>query len=288
MYSDNFGNPDDMYQLVLDGKWTMDEINSMVKATYKDLDGDGTPGPEDQYGMIGHTYSTTDLFTYSSGIRATARDGDGLPYFVFNNEKTLRYMEKLYDIYYNGPGMMLVNVSAIPDFDGYMNNKFAENKVLFRADVFISSEKLRGMETDFGIIPFPKLDESEPSYLSLVHDVAPLMCMPITCEKDELVGAVLEEMAFKGYTNMTPAFFDVALKNKYMRDSDDKAMRCLDLIRENSVTDFAYVYNYALNNIGLIMRDLITSKSSDFVSRYEKMETKANDQLQKIITAYIG
>ncbi|MCL2159282.1 MAG: hypothetical protein FWH48_07745, partial [Oscillospiraceae bacterium] len=262
--------------------------NGMVKTMYKDLDGDGTTGEEDQYGMIGHTYSTTDLFTYSSGIRATARDEDGLPYFAFNNEKTVRFTEKLYDIFYDGPGMFLINVSAIPEFDQYMNNKFATNKVLFRADVMVSSERLRSMETDFGMIPFPKLDESEPSYLTLVHDVAPLMCIPVTCEKDELVGSVLEEMAYRGYMGMTPAFFDVALKNKYMRDSDDAAMQCLDMIRLGAMTDFAYVYNYALNNMGLIMRDLMTRKSSDFVSAYEKIEDRANTSLQKIIEAYMG
>ena len=288
LYADNFGQPDDFYQLVLDGKWTLDELNTMVKSVYRDLDGDGAPGEDDQYGMIGHTYSTTDLFTYSSGVRATARDENGLPYFVFNNEKTVRYTEKLYDIFYGGPGMFLINVAAIPEFDRYMNDKFAANKVLFRADVLVSGERLRNMETDFGIIPFPKFDENEPSYLALVHDVAPLLCIPLTCEKDELAGAVLEEMAFRGYMDMTPAFFDVALKNKYMRDSDDKAMQCLDIIRINAMTDFAYVYNYALNNVGLIMRDLMTKKSSNFVSAYEKTEDKANKSLQKIIEAYMG
>ena len=286
LYAQNFDNPDDMYKLVLDGGWTLDALDGMVKIMYKDLNGDGNPGEDDQFGLITHAISMTDHFTYASGIRATARDDSGLPYFIFNNEKTVQYVQKLYDLYYNNEGTLVVPFSN-PKFGSIFNDKFSANEVLFRPDILGNSETLRNMQTDFGMIPFPKLDENEPSYSALVHDTAPLMCIPSTCMRDELVGAVLEEMAFRGYMYMTPAFFDVALKNKYMRDSDDNAMQCLDLIRSNSTTDFAYVYNYAINDMGLIMRSLMEKKSSDFVSAYEKIEEKSNANLQKIIDAYL-
>ena len=287
LYTRNFGSPDDMYNTVLDGGWTLDALNGMVKTMYGDLNGNGAADDEDQYGLIAHTISNTDHLTYASGIKATSRDENGLPYFSFNNEKTIRLTEKLYELYYNNTGSLIIPFSH-SNFNNIFNEKFTAGEVLFRLDILGNSETLRSMQTDFGMIPYPKLDAREPSYLSLVHDTAPLMCIPQTCAQDELVGAVLEEMAFRGYLHMTPAFFDIALKNKYMRDSDDKAMQCLDLIRENSTTDFAYVYNYALNNMGLIMRDLMGKKSSDFVSAYEKIEDKANASLQKIIDTYIN
>ena len=48
-----------------------------------------------------------------------------------------------------------------------------------------------------------------------------------------------------------------------------------------------YVYNYALNDMGLIMRDLMGRRSADFVSRYEQIEGSANAALQRIIDAYM-
>ncbi|MCL1859792.1 MAG: extracellular solute-binding protein [Oscillospiraceae bacterium] len=296
LYKSNLGDPDDMYRLVLDGKWTMDAFNEKVKVMYSDLNGNGLPDDEDQYGLITHTISITDLFTYASGIRATDRNSDGFPYFIMNSEKTYSFVDKLHDIYFNNPGTFVV-LSNHPRFSTIINDKFAENQVLFIPGTLEVSGQLRSMKTDFGMIPFPKLDEKESSYLSLVHDTAPLMCVPATCSKDdELIGAVLEEMAYKGYIHMTPAYFDVALKNKYMRDSDDMSMQCIDLIRENAITDFAYVYNYALkansatysDNVGLIMRDVMGAKSSNFVSYWEKIEEVANKNLQKIIDAYIN
>jgi len=293
LYSENFGNTDEMYKLVLDGKWTLDKFGEMVKGMYADLNGDGKAGDEDRYGLITHTVSQTDHFTYASGIRATARDADGLPYLIFNNEKTVTFVDKLYNLYYNNPGTFVVPTSH-SNFNNIFNEKFAAGETLFIANTLGTSEQLRYVETDFGMIPFPKFDEKEPSYLALVHDTAPLMCVPVTNFNDELVGAALEEMAYKGYMYMTPAFFETALKNKYMRDSDDMAMKCVDIIRENAVTDFLYVYNYNLsggafvNGMGLIMRDLMGAKSSDFVSKYEKLEQKTVEGIDKIIDAYMN
>ena len=289
-------NPDDLYKMVLDGKWTMDALYNIVKNMYADLDGDGVQSDGDMYGLITHTISATDYFTYGSGIHVTSHDENGFPYFVINNEKTVEFVDKLYDLYYNNQATRLIPQSQ-SNFNDIFNDKFAANESLFRdANLGVSSQ-LRSMQADFGMIPFPKLDETIPSYSSLVHDTAPLICVPETCSKDdEFIGAVIEEMAFKGYTLMTPAYFDVALKNKYMRDSDDMAMRCLDIIRENAVTDFAYVYNYALKpnpdswdtHVGLIMRDLMGKKSNNFASFWEKVEKPAADNLQKIIDAYIN
>jgi hypothetical protein len=295
LYRSYFGEPDELYRLVLDGGWTLDAMSEKVRGMWLNLEGGGSPGDGDQFGLVTHTISPSDHFTYASGVRATARDDQGVPYFVFNSEKTMRYVDKIFDLYFNNPGTYIVP-SSHSRFSTIFAEKFAAGEVLFRADTLGISESMRAQETDFGMIPFPKLDENEPGYLSLVHDTAPLMCVPITVplERDELIGAVLEEMAFRGFMHMTPAFFDIALKNKYMRDSDDMAMQMLDIIRENSTTDFAYVYNYALSGgqysggMGLLMRDLLGDRNSNFVSAYDRIIDRSNDRLQSIINAYLG
>ena len=300
LYAANFDDPDGLYKLVLEGNWTMDAFNNMIKGMYKDLDGDGEASDGDQYGMITHTISPTDHFTYASGFRATARDEDGFPYFVIDSEKTVRFVEKLHEIFFNNAGSFIVPSSHARFNDtgngNIFTDKFVAKEVLFRPDTLGGSEALRNMETDFGMIPFPKLDLNEPTYLALVHDTAPLMCVPTTSSNNELVGAILEEMAYKGYVHMTPSYFDVALKAKYMRDSDDVAMQCVDIIRENSISDFAYIYNYALkkdrstftNHIGLIVRDIMGARSSNFASYWDRVSGVAEANLQKLIEAYMG
>ena len=45
----------------------------------------------------------------------------------------------------------------------------------------------REMEDDYGVIPFPKYDEEQGTYLSLVHDVAYMYGIPADCGNIEPV-----------------------------------------------------------------------------------------------------
>ena len=286
LYSEYFGNPDDMYKLVLDGKWTLDKLDEMCRMMYKDLNGDGKPDNGDQYGSGVITGNLTDHFTYSAGIRATARDDQGVPYFVMNSERTATFTDKLHKLYYGNEGVK-VYPSTEESVQATIPSKFMNNELLFDFGFFYISEYLRDMKSDYGLIPFPKYDEGQPSYFSLAHDIIPLYCVPTTCTKMEAVSAVLEAMAFESYKTVVPAYYEIALKLKYTRDTADDAFKIIDMIHDNVTTDFAYVYNYALQNIGLIMRDLMGSKSADFVSKYEKLEPKAQTSLEKLINTYL-
>ena len=287
LYSDYFGDPDDMYKLVLDGKWTLDKLSEMGKVMYKDLNGNGEFDNNDQYAYGVITSNLTDHFTYAAGIRVTARDTDGLPYFIMNNERTISYTEKLYSLFYENEGGR-VFVSAEETNNVLIPGKFMNNELLFDFGWFYISELLRDMKTDYGIIPFPKYDENQPTYLSLAHDIVPLYCVPTTCNKMEAVGAVLEAMAFESYKSVLPAYFEIALKLKYTRDATEDAFKIIDMIYDNCTTDFAYVYNYALNGVGLIMREIMGAKNANFASRYERIEIRAQTNLEKLIDTYLN
>ncbi|MCL2815031.1 MAG: hypothetical protein FWD23_10575 [Oscillospiraceae bacterium] len=286
LYQNNFGDPDEMYKTVLEGKWTLDKLSDMAKGMYRDLNGNGEYDDGDQYACGLLAANLTDHFMLDAGIRITARDAYDLPYFVMNNEKTINFTEKLYQLYYANEGTRIFpptndsNNIAIPQ-------KFMRDELLFDFGWFYVSELLRNMQTDYGIIPFPKYDESQSSYLSLAHDIVPVYCIPITCEKTEAAGAVLEFMAFESYKSVLPAYFEVALKLKYTRDATDDAFKIIDMIHDNCTTDFAYIYTFALNSIGHIMREITGAKTADFVSKYEKIEPKAQQSLEKLIDAYI-
>lgn len=285
VYAENFGEPDDMYKMVLDGKWTLDALDSMAKTMYKDINGNGEADDNDQYAYGVMTMNLTDHFTYDAGVRVTARDEDGIPYFVMNSERTVTFFNKIYDIFYNNVGGHVFPASDVTN-NTTIPKKFMANELLFDFGWFYTSENLRDMKSDYGIIPFPKLDESQPTYLSLAHDIGPVFCAPLTCDKMETVGAVLESMAYESYKTVLPAYFEIALKLKYVRDTNEDAFTIIDMIHDNCTTDFAYVYNYALNGIGLIMRDLLAGKNKNFVSRYEKMETRVINSLNKLLDVY--
>ena len=60
----------------------------------------------------------------------------------------------------------------------------------------------------------------------------------------------------------------------------------MDILHDSMTTDFAYIYNYAMGNMIISLRDLIGIKrSTDFVSHYAKNEMKYEDSLARLIDA---
>jgi hypothetical protein len=206
---------------------------------------------------------------------------------MMNNERTATFTEKLYALYYENDGVR-VFPSSEESVQVTIPSKFMNDQLLFDFGFLYISELLRDMKSDYGVIPFPKYDEAQPEYLSLAHDIVPLYSIPTTCTKIEASSAVLEAMAFESYKSVMPAYYEIALKLKYTRDTDEAAFRIIDMIHDNVTTDFAYVYNYALQGVGLIMRELMGLKVSDFVSRYERVETRAQTSLEKLIDTYLN
>lgn len=285
LYAQHYEGIEEMYDEVLDGKWTFDRLSQMCTDMYQDLNGDGSFDEDDQYGIGVITANLTDHFTYAAGIRATTRDADNIPVLMMNNEKTVTHTQKLYSLYYENPGVR-VFTADYNSLDILMPNKFNENELLFLPGWFYTAELLRNKEVDYAVIPFPKYDESEPTYLSLAHDISVTACLPTTCTKVEQSTAIMEEMAFLGYRDVLPAYYEVAIKVKYNRDSTDKAIQILDIIHDNCTTDFAFIYNYALGGVGLIERDLIGGKKSDFASMYAKKEKTYEKKLAELIDVF--
>ena len=284
-YNDLFGDPETLYNMVVDGKWTFDQYAEYSKQSYKDLNGDGIADANDQFGCGVITSNLTDHLTFDAGMRVTTRNTDGIPELTMNNEKMINFTQKMYQLYYENSGIYIFPPTQ-EAIDVTIPIKFKANEMLFMLGWFLSSEMLRDMDVDYGILPYPKYDENQPTYLSLAHDVTTLACIPVTCDKIEMVTAVMETLAFEGYKNVIPAYYEIALKVKYVRDSTETALQIIDMIYENSTTDFAYVYNYALNSIGLIMRELMGGKKSDFVSAYTSKEKALTTKFNGLIDVY--
>ena len=95
-------------------------------------------------------------------------------------------------------------------------------------------QQLRSMETDFGILPYPKYDEAQERYYSRVsYYNAPIV--PVTNNNLELTGALLEYFNYISSETVIPAYYDIVLKSKTSRDNESQAM--LDLIFDSRVVD---------------------------------------------------
>jgi hypothetical protein len=146
------------------------------------------------------------------------------------------------------------------------------------------SDRLRAMNGDYGIIPYPKWDKDQPDYYTASQNSYSLFCIPVTCSKIDAVGAAAEAMCAESYRKVTPAYYEIALKKKYSRD--DETSQMLDLIRSGLTFDFGIINSVNVLDIQHIFRELMTDRKTDFISRYEKSERAWQKALDKLLDKY--
>ncbi|MGN1346738.1 MAG: hypothetical protein ACI4V1_08125 [Eubacteriales bacterium] len=284
IYEDFYGDPNELYQTVLEGEWTIDLLYDKSNAAWGDLNGDGKKNNGDIFGIAATTVANTELFAYGLGLNVVGRDEEGLPVLVVQEQHNYDIMDKLNQLYWNNDGM----TTQYGDGDAFngtaVSNMFASDQLLFMPLWMKTCESLRDMESSYGILPYPKYDENQENYISLVQDTSSIFCVPVTCLHPDEISAVLEAMCAENYRTVIPAYYDVALKSKYTRDELSAAM--IDLIHDTSMTDFAYAYNYSIGSIGTVMRGIVQQNGNmaSTVSKQVKVVTKS---LEKVIRAYL-
>ena len=272
-------NLDEPYQLVWDGKWTFDKMAEMARTVVSDADGDGTVSMNDIFGYAGRSNSLATNFLSSAKLRTVEVDADGIPYLVTDNDKIIEVFEKAVNLFYEN-GFWYSKTSTANNY--YDEFPFFENdQALFADRSFFSVSKLRDMESDFGVIPFPKYDEAQDGYGVMFEAGSRISVIPTTITKPDMVGAVLEAMNFYSLKNVVPAYYEVSLKQKYARD--EESIRMLDLITDSVFHDLGNTVFSSQVKDG-IYRSLFSANSIDLASKYETQLTKFNEQLAKAMT----
>lgn len=265
------------YQTVLDGNWTLDEYISLTKGQTRDLNGDGAIDKNDFYGAAVETMTS---FSFMIGCgEGLSKIADGNPVLNVKNERTQTIINKLASFWGDSNYMYYPK-----NYNTYDETPvFKEDRALFVAQTGTNILLYKDMDSDFGILPLPKYDASQPEYYSYCQPYGSVaVAVPQTAENVERTGMIIEALAAASRYTSTPAAYDVTLKTKYSRDNESEAM--LDLICEGSRYDFAFIYDW-----GGVYTQFVNSvnKGDNFVSKFESIEAKAQSAMEKTINTYI-
>ena len=278
---------EDIYQLVLDGKWTLDKLLEVSASASGDIDGDGEWTLDDRIGFAVHDFTHPRAFLFSTGGQLFGADGDSWT-FTYGSERDIDVVEKLNKLFYETDGSYYYNGSnAISDqVEGYnkVTSAFTSGKILFMTAEFDHAvSQLRAMNDNYGIIPCPKYSE-EDDYRTVSRSTHNAFALLKTSGNTDAAGAVLEALSAYKYKPVLPAYFEVALKTKYSRD--DTTSQMCDIIRDSMVLDFGFVFNNELGNpIVTVFEPSFnnpTSMSSTIASQKQTIETKIEDFLGKL------
>jgi len=267
---------EDPYALVNSGKWSWDKVIEMSANVSSDINGDGIFDGSDQYGFVGEkgwqfASITTGCDQYLVEIQ------NGTPVLAVNTDRMITMVQKIHSMLNSGNLAFTWNYSA--EYDPNDNGKppvdFNEGRALFYLVPLSLASHFRTMEVEFGILPMPKLNESQEEYKSL--NWAGYMCVPMTAGDLEFTGKVVELLGYYNSTIVKPAFYDILLGQKITRD--EESMRMLDIVFNTSVYDLGVALSiYSIT-------DVVVGGNGDFVSYYEKNQKTWTTHIDKYAKA---
>ena len=283
LYEQYIGSVQDLWQLVMDGKWTYDLLGEYAEKVYTDTNGNGVKDKGDVYGFASETYSALDFLLTSADVHWSEKDADGIPQLTINNEHTVSFVEKLYKLLYENKGTYAATYEN--GFMGANAANFTKDELMFTFGYSSSAGDFREMESDYSVVAFPKYDENQDSYKTYVHDVMSVFCVPTTNRDHwEMTGAFLEAFFSESYRTVTDAYYETLLKQKYARDPIVADM--LDLIKSCISFDFVMCNSSAMMNCQQLFWNLLSKGNYDFASAYAKGEKSLQKKLDALIEFY--
>ena len=273
------------YKIVKDGKWTLDKMAELTKNVSVDIDNDGKWTESDMYGYVTDTHNQIDAYIESFDVPITKMGNDGLPVFVIEDEKFVNAFLKLYTFMRETVSTFAGTEQPITtDIYSMYRPIFQNRRALILAEYLGNSADMRDYDFDFGILPFPKLDENQEKYRTKSQDGYTMFCTPVTVRNTEKVGAVIEALAAESRRSVVPAFYDVALKTKYARDEESSDM--IDIIRDGIGFNFGILYILPLGMPHLEWRFMVTDKRNNVVSSVDSKIKTWNENLVKLLAAF--
>lgn len=197
-----------LYDTVKRGEWTFDRMFEIASAV-----------PENANGTGAYRYGDPDALStvIAHGLTVTKLDAEGKPYIEENLPIDLSDLaDKFCKIY--GDDTQTVNCKSSSfgfsreDFEekyGYESyeDMFADDRILF---LFIPTDEaawLRIHEVRFGILPMPKGDVNQESYISYATPVSAFnVFVPKSNKSLDTTDVILEAMAALGYKYFKPVF----------------------------------------------------------------------------------
>lgn len=259
---------EDPYALTREGSWTMEKLLQMSEAVLADLNGDSVIKPDDD--RIGCYLQDVPLRLAGNAfdVRIFDLDSDGK---VVRNTGV---MERLIEAY--GYTKLFFEVDYLYDNEAAVDfmqivSNLAEDRALFHISYLYVTESdiMRNMKSDFGILPYPKLNEEQESHITPIATSTNLLFIPLTASDIPLTCRVAEAFGYFNMTQTVPAYYEVALQEKYTRDNEVRDM--LSLIRGSMRLSFDCCYgttfqlNGGMSNPGT----LLAFAKKDMASFYE-------------------
>lgn len=270
------------YQLVRDGKWTLDKLTEYSKAA-ANLNGDDSFALNADgncvYGCLSFN-NCVDKFLFGFGIDYVNKDKNDLPELACESEKFISTVQRFAELN-NDDGAYYLNASATTTDATYYQNFYEKQRCLFLAGEIKTAQLLRGMEQSFGILPYPKLDEQQANYRSTAVHQCASFTIPVTNTAPQDVGLLFDALSYESDQSVVEPYFSVLVEQKGLRN--EESIEMLNLIKDTRSFDIGIAYQWVVS-ISDNLKGAVTSANTDIASiiasNKPDAEKKLNDMLE--------
>lgn len=272
------------YDLVRQGKWTVDTVFEAAKTFGHDDDNSGKIDYKDTFGWGGQLDDMWSIF-FGSGEKIAKANADGYPALSMYNERTAKLMEKLQELVQDKEHYISAN-----DYFGVVQwpsvlveQGFTDGRALFYNASVGNVINLGGaMEKAFGMLPIPKADKDQDTYYSLVNPwSSTCFAIPtsVTSDKLQITIDVLNVMGAESLNTVAPNYQEI-LEFMKIRD-DDSADMLNNYILPNRGCDVGMVYKWGA--LDTLLHDMASKPVGTFASEYEARKDAAQTALDETV-----
>lgn len=273
-------NLENFYDLVRNGKWTIDKMQEAMAVVFYDPDST-VDEQTDVYGYVASGHQVLPSFIEAAGEYTIAKDeNDVLYYAVPGSEKLSNIIDKVFNVMWD-TGYWKVN-TTVQERPEDLETLMEEDRTLFTDTTFHNVQKLRELDTDFGLLPYPKYEETQKQYYSRIECSRSPM-VPITVEDTDYVSMIMEAMALSTYKYLLPAYYEDSLQGRDARDEESVAM--LDIVYNSMVYDLGDTVWIQDIRAGYMM-NMFNKNDRDLVSNVEKKREKIESSLAEAMSFY--
>ena len=138
------------------------------------------------------------------------------------------------------------------------------------------------MNENFGIVPFPKLDENQADYRSTAVHQCAVFTIPVTSTHAEEIGQVFDALSYESDEMVLQPYFAVVVEQKGLRNEDSIDM--LNIIKRTRSYDIGVAYQW-ISSLEEQIRNKIYNGSADVASIIDSNKSKVQENIDKMLTA---
>lgn len=274
-----------LYDVVREGKWTIDTMMTYAETAAVDTDGDGTMDrAKDQFGVMAQPQHFGFGLYMGAGQKLVGKDENDMPYFTAATSNAIDIMTTIAD---KIGGSHAVSLDGAMSMHTVLTDNlmyFQEGRVLFAPEVLRHIESMRESDIDIGILPNPKYNEAQKDYYCYADGYCTNgVCIPVSSPDVDGIGYVLEVMSAESKNGLTSAYFEVCLSSKYVRDPDSVEM--LNLVLDSGTLDLGEIFSW--NSISSTVSNALNSGNS-IASTIAGVESTMNASIEKDVASVLG